>query len=509
VLARQGDTLLSIAEQNGVRIEAGCRMGMCGADPVRILRGLENLTASTGTERATLQRVGAGEGCRMACVAHPTGPVTLSLDLGASVSAADGDGDGTAPGVEVDPSVRRVVVVGTGAAGITTVTELRKLSAAVELVIVGSEPYDFYNRMNIGKLVSEQTAIDKLYMLPRDWAEQRSIRLLRGVTALRLDRHERVVALDSGERLPYDRVVVATGGRGNLPGVEGFGMQGTFVLRTLDDGVTIQQYVRRNRCTTAVVIGGGLLGLEAAYALSHLGVRSYVLDRNPYPLSRQLDRPAGSLLWQLMKDLGIEVVPDTSARRLLEGTQRRLARVELTDERLLDVDICLAAAGVTPDVALAADAGLVVGRGIVVDDRLATSDPDVLAVGDCIEHRGRTYGLWPACVDHARIAAVNAMGGDLRYYGDVPSCKLKVAGVDLLSAGETRARGDGDEEIRFEEAGVRRYRKLVICDGEVRGGMIIGHPDLIEPVSTAVGERLKAEPILEALRAGDWSGLPS
>ncbi|HEX3605769.1 MAG TPA: FAD-dependent oxidoreductase, partial [Candidatus Dormibacteraeota bacterium] len=508
VLARQGDTLLTVAEQNGVRIEAGCRMGMCGADPVRILRGLENLSPSTGTERATLQRVGAGDGCRMACVARPTGPVTLSLDLGASVSAAGGEAAASAaPAVEVDPTVRRVVVIGTGAAGITTVTELRKLSPSVELAIVGSEPYDFYNRMNIGKLVSEQTAIDKLYMLPRDWAEQRSIRLLRGVTAVRIDRHERTVALDTGERLAYDRVVVATGGRGNIPRIDGFGMPGTFVLRTLDDGVTIQQYVRRNRCTSAVVIGGGLLGLEAAYAMSYLGVRSYVLDRNPYPLSRQLDRPAGALLWQLMKDLGIEVVPDTSARRLLEGAEGRLARVELTDGRILDVGIGLAAAGVTPDVVLAADAGLVTDRGIVVDDRLATSDPDILAVGDCIEHRGRTYGLWPACVDHARIAAINAMGGDLRYYGDVPSCKLKVAGVDLLSAGETRARGDGDEEIRFEEAGVRRYRKLVICDGEVRGGMIIGHPDLIEPVSTAVGERLRAEPILEALRAGDWSGL--
>jgi nitrite reductase (NADH) large subunit len=507
VLAKVGETLLAVAEQNGVQIEAGCRMGMCGADPVRILGGAANLSAPTGTERATLQRVGAGEGCRMACVAKPTGPVSLSLDLSAPVAADGAETAATGPVIDVDPTVRRVVVVGTGAAGTTAVTELRKLHPGVELTIVGSEPYDFYNRMNIGKLVSEQTAIEKLYMLPRDWAEQRSIRRLCGVTAVALDRYDRAVVLDTGERLGYDRVVIATGGRSNTPGVEGFGMRGTFVLRTLDDGVTIQQYVRRNRCATAVVVGGGLLGIEAAYSMSHLGVRSYVLDRNPYPLSRQLDRPAGALLWQLMKDLGIEIIPDTSARRLLEGPGGRLARVELTDGRLLDVGICLAAAGVTPDVELAVGAGLTVARGIVVDDRLSTSDPDVFGVGDCIEHQGRTYGLWPACIDHARIAAVNVLGGDLRYYGDVPSCKLKVGGVDLLSAGEMSARSDRDEEIRFEEAGVRRYRKLVIGDGEVRGGMVIGHPDLIDRVSTAVAERTAVAPIIDSLRAGDWTVL--
>jgi ferredoxin len=148
VLARAGDTLLEVAERNGVRIPAGCRMGMCGADPVRILAGVKNLDAPTGTERATLQRVGAGEGCRMACVARPIGPVSVSLDPAAPALAAGGREATEGPEVHhVDPGVRRVVVVGTGAAGITAVTELRRLHAHLELTVVGSELHDFYNRM--------------------------------------------------------------------------------------------------------------------------------------------------------------------------------------------------------------------------------------------------------------------------------------------------------------------------------------------------------------------------
>ena len=504
VMAPQGETLLAIAEGNGVAIEAGCRMGMCGADPVKILDGADNLTAPTGPERSTLERIGASPACRMACMAKVQGPVRLSLDLSA---AAGEEGGAAGPAFVLDPQARRVVVIGTGAAGITAVTELRKLSPECQLTLIGEEPYDFYNRMNIGKLVSEATSIDKLYMLPRDWAETRGIHALLGVRVAEIRRAQREVVTDAGEHIAYDRLVIATGGRGNVPRTEGFGIDGTFVLRTLDDGVTIQQYLRRRRVRSALVIGGGLLGLEAAYSMTHLGVRVFVLDRNPWPLNRQLDQVAGGLLWQLMKDLGIEVLPNTEARQLTAGPDGHIAAAELTDGRVLAVQACLAAAGVTPDKRIAEAANLVTARGVVVDDRMASSDPDVFAIGDVAEHRGRTYGLWPAAVDHARVAAVNALGGDLRYEGDVPSCKLKVAGVDLLSTGEMKPRGDGFE-IRIEEQGMRRYRKLVIIDGEVRGGMLIGYPELADRVATAVAERFAVGTHLEALRAGDWTVLP-
>jgi nitrite reductase (NADH) large subunit len=140
---------------------------------------------------------------------------------------------------------------------------------------------------------------------------------------------------------------------------------------------------------------------------------------------------------------------------------------------------------------------------------MATSDPDIFAAGDAVEHRSRTYGLWPAAVDHARIVATNILGGDLRYEGDVPSCKLKVAGVDLLSAGEMSARLPDSYEIRLDEQGVRRYRKLVVVNGEVRGGMLIGHADLADAVATAVAEHFPVDGHVEALRSGDWSMLPA
>ena len=403
-----------------------------------------------------------------------------------------------------------IVIVGGGIAGQNLCEALRERDPDVRLTLVCAEPRLPYDRVRLSEILVSGEDPDALALRPAEWFEDHRVRVMLGRRVIGLaagSNGDRSLALGDGSTLSFDRLALATGSQPLMPPLAGIDLPNVHPFRGPEDCEAIR--AAAIRAERAAVIGGGLLGLEAAYSMTHLGVRSYVLDRNPYPLSRQLDRPAGSLLWQLMKDLGIEVVPDTSARRLLAGAGDRLARVELTDGRTLDVGICLAAAGVTPDTGLAAGAGLVVDRGIVVDDRLATSDPDVFAAGDCIEHQGRTYGLWPACVDHARVAAVNLLGGDLRYYGDVPSCKLKVAGVDLLSAGETRARGEGDEEIRFEEAGVRRYRKLVICDGEVRGGMVIGHPDLIEPVSTAITERLSAGPIIEALRAGDWSVLPS
>lgn len=504
-LARSGEALLVVAEASGIAIEAGCRMGMCGADPLKVLTGHDNLSPPAGSERATLERIGAGAGCRMACVAKVHGPVTVSTDLNATADGAEAAPElPRVPAFVGDRTVERVVVIGTGAAGVTAVNEIRKLAPGVELTIAGSEPYDFYNRMNIGKLVGEATSIDKLYMLPKDWAEQRRIRALRGVAAQTIDRRAREVVLDTGERIPYDRVVIATGSRGNTPRLEGFGAPGTFVLRELDDGVAIQQYLRRRRARTALVIGGGLLGLEAAYAMTSLGVRVYVLDRNPWPLNRQLDRPAGGLLWQLMKDLGIEVLPNTEAVRLLGDEQGRLRGAELSDGRQLGVEVCLAAAGVTPDVELARASGIEVDRGIVVGDTMATSDPEIFAAGDCVQHRGRTYGLWPACVDHARVASVNLLGGNARYEGDVPSCKLKVAGVDLLSTGEMAATGGNAYEIHVEEQGARRYRKLVVVDGAIRGGMLIGHPELADRVATAVQSRTPVAGVLEQLRSGDW-----
>jgi NAD(P)H-nitrite reductase large subunit len=188
-----------------------------------------------------------------------------------------------APGFAISEDVRRVVVIGAGAAGVNAAVEVRKLHPEGEVTLIGDEPYDFYNRMAIGKLVSEATAIDKLYLMPRDWAAARRIRYLRGVSSTAIDRTKREVRTDEGESIPYDRLLLATGAQSFVPEIEGFGLEGTFVLRTIEDAVQVQQYIRRQRCRRALIIGGGLLGLEAAHSITELGAYAFVLDRNEWP----------------------------------------------------------------------------------------------------------------------------------------------------------------------------------------------------------------------------------
>jgi NADPH-dependent 2,4-dienoyl-CoA reductase/sulfur reductase-like enzyme/ferredoxin len=509
VLAKGGQTLLEVAEENQVNMEAGCRMGMCGADPVRITAGMENLSPVSSAERATLERLGLPAECRMACSAHLQGPVTVvptadpaALQEEPAVGATDGT---PAPGFAIGEDIRRVVVIGAGSAGVNAAIEVRKLHPQCEITLLGDEPYDFYNRMAIGKLVSEATAIDKLYLMPRDWATARRIRYLRGVSATAIDRTKQEVRTDRGEAIPYDRLLLATGAQSFVPEIEGFGLEGTFVLRTIEDAVQVQQYIRRQRCHRALIIGGGLLGLEAAHSITELGAYAFVLNRNEWPLNRQLDRRAGMLLGQMMQDFGVAILPWAEPRRIF-GTER-VEGVVLSDGRKLGVDLCLVATGIRPNAELARAAGLAVRRGVVVDDRMTTSDPHIFAAGDVTEHRGRLQGLWPASMEQAHVAATNLLGGDLHYTDAVPPAKLKVPEIDLLSVGETEAGSEGARELRFEDRNSRRYRKLVLRDGKVCGAILIGHAELADPVTRAVEANMDVIPVLAPLERGDWSVL--
>src|SRR5215208_1833706 len=369
VLAKVGAKLLDVAEAAELPMESGCRMGMCGSDPVRILEGEENISPMRSAERRTLERLGIGSGCRMACVSRVNGPVVVDPHPTPDASA-DHEGDtGRRHAGGVDDAVRRaigrVVVIGAGVAGVTAAEEVRRALPDAELTLVGDEPYAFYNRMAITRLVSESVSIESLYLNRRDWAESRRIEYRRGTAVAAIDRSSREVVLVDGERLPYDRIVIATGARPLVPPIDGFGTEGSFVLRTIDDAVQIQQHIRRRRCRTAVIVGAGLLGLEAAYYLTELDVRVVVLDRGPWPLSRQLDEQAGALLWEMLEDLGIELLPQTEARRV--HADERVTAVELLEGTSIDAEFCLVTTGIVANSELAEAAGLDVAAGISVD----------------------------------------------------------------------------------------------------------------------------------------------
>jgi NAD(P)H-nitrite reductase large subunit/ferredoxin len=511
VLAKPGEKLLDIAEASQVPMESGCRMGMCGSDPVRILEGEENVSAMRSAERRTLERLGLGAGCRIACVSRVQGPVVVDPS---PAPAAPPEAEGDEPRrlvAAIDDSlrrtIRRVVVVGAGVAGVTAAERLRQALADAELTLVSDEPYAFYNRMAITRLVSESASIESLYLNRRDWAESRRIDYRRGVPVTAIDRVNSEVSLADGQRLPYDRVVIATGARPFVPPIEGLAAEGCFVLRTIDDAVQIQQYIRRRRCRTAVVVGAGLLGLESAYYLAQLEVRVTVLDRGSWPLSRQLDEQAGALLWEMLHDLGIELLPRTEAERVIDD--ERFTAIELIGGGSIDADLCLVATGIVPNSELAETAGLDVAVGITVDDGMHTSDPHIFAVGDVVDHDGRRYGLWPASVEQAQVAATKMVGGEAAFRLAAQPARLKVPGIDLLSIGAVDARAGESKAIALSAYGTRQYRKLVLEDGRLIGAIILGSPELFDDVTRAVEHRSSQTSRILALVTSSTGRSPS
>jgi nitrite reductase (NADH) large subunit len=499
VVPKPGQSLLEIAESNGMTIEAGCRMGICGADPVAIKEGMDCTSPISDDERATLERLGLAPNTRMACCVRVTGPVTVALtpdrDAVPHVSRVS---------FNFDRAVKRVVVIGNGIAGVTGADHLRRRHPECEIDLVADEPHHLYNRMGISRLVYGRSAMQGLYLNPDGWYDERQITTWLNTRALWIDRSNGEVALGTGEKLGYDRLILACGSSSFVPSIEGFGLPGTSVLRSAADAMDLRAFAQRVGSRRAIVAGGGLLGLEAAYALLKLGLKTVVLERSPGLLRRQLDARAGELLRHYLEGLGIEILVGAEVESVEGGSRLRAAN--LRDGRRLEAQILLVAAGIQPNVELARDARLTVGRGVLVDDRMRTSDPAVFAAGDVAEFDAQVPGLWPTAVAQAEVAAENAAGGDKAYSPPVPVTILKVVGIELASLGRFEAAAH-EESIVFEDPAAGRYRKLVIADGRIVGAILLGHGNDVAAVRTAITRSFDVTARIDALRAGRWDVL--
>jgi NAD(P)H-nitrite reductase large subunit len=344
-----------------------------------------------------------------------------------------------------------------------------------------------------------------LYLLPDAWYAQHGITLWLNTQAKELDTAARTVALGTGERLEYDRLVLAMGGRANLPPIEGFGGPGCHVLRDADHAMHLREYVQRRRARRVVIAGGGLLGLEAADGLRQLGLDVVVLERGGWPLQRQVDERGGRLLLGYLSGLGIGVLTEAEATRVETGSAGVTAAL-LRDGRTLPCEVFVACVGMRPSVELATAAGIKVERGILVDDRMQTSVPHVYAAGDAAEHAERVYGQWPAAAAQGEAAGVNAAGGDRPYRGTVPATLLKIVGAELASVGRIDAGAD-DEVIAFAAPDEYRYAKLVVRGDRIAGALMIGYGQDAAHVADAVrsGRSVAAE--LADLRRGAFAAL--
>ncbi len=368
----------------------------------------------------------------------------------------------------------RLVVIGNGMAGIRTLEELCKLAPDLyDITVFGAEPYPNYNRILLSPVLAGEQTVDEIILNPLQWYQEHHITLHLGVAVTRIDRVRRVVIAENGLQTPYDRLLIATGSTPFILPIPGHTLPGVISYRDIRD--TEQMIAAAKRYTHAVVIGGGLLGLEAANGLKLRGMQVTVVHLAGWLLERQLDPVAAGLLQQSLESRGLHFRLSCQTRALLPNErQDRVAQVLLDDGTSLDAELVVMAAGIRPNTALAESAGLACQRGILVSDTLQSYDPRIYAVGECANHRGVAYGLVAPLFEQAKVCANHlARMGIGRYTGSVTSTKLKVTGIDLFSAGSFMG-GEGTDEITLSDPSGGVYKKLVIKDDQLVGACLYG-----------------------------------
>jgi nitrite reductase (NADH) large subunit len=363
-----------------------------------------------------------------------------------------------------------LVVIGNGMAAARLVDEMAKRSLGrYAIAVVGEEPRLAYNRVLLSSLLADEVAPADVELKPSRWWRDRGVTLRYGMAATAVDVAARTVTLADGTRLPFARAVFAIGSRPirlHMPGME---LPGVMTFRNMADVDAMRTQAGPE--ARVVVIGGGLLGLEAAYGLAKSGARVTLVHLMDRLMERQLDDAAAEMLRRAVEARGVTVLLNAETESIV-GTQRAEA-VELTDGRILPADLVVMAVGVRPNAALAAAAGLYVNSGIVVDDGLETSAPGVFAVGECAEHRGQCYGLVEPAYEQAAVLARRLAGEEVRYTGSVIATNLKVSGVDVFSAGDFHG-AEGAEQVVLRDPGLGLYRKLVIVRDRLVGAVLYG-----------------------------------
>jgi nitrite reductase (NADH) large subunit len=363
-----------------------------------------------------------------------------------------------------------LVIVGNGMAAARLVDELSKVALGrYAIAVIGDERRLAYNRVLLSSVLAGETTSEDIELQPASWWRDRGVTLKYGCVATEIDVGRRELKIAGEESVAFSKLVLTTGSsalRLNVPGAD---LAGVHTFRDSRDVDLLLALAARK--TRVVVIGGGLLGLEAAYGLAKAGAPVTLVHLMDRLMERQLDAPAGALLKSLVEKKGIEILLEASTARIHGDVS--VEAVELADGRVIKADAVIFAAGIRPNIALAKDAGIAVNRGIVVDDCLQTGAQGVFAIGECAEHRGICYGLVEPAYEQARVLADHLADRPAQYAGSVTATNLKVSGVNVFSAGDFLAEGDC-ETILFSDVQRGTYKKLVVADSRLKGAVLVG-----------------------------------
>jgi nitrite reductase (NADH) large subunit len=364
-----------------------------------------------------------------------------------------------------------VIIVGNGVAGITAARSIIEKKPKTKVSIYTEERYSYYPRPRLYEVLSGEAEPQEVYMFPEKWYEEKGIHVQLGKKAVNIDLDKKELVLENRSRVSYDKLLLANGGRSFVPPIKGVEKTGVFTLRSIGDALTIRKFTEKSK--KAIVIGGGLLGLEFAASLRKLGQKVEVVEIFPRLLPRQLDQDGAAILKNHIASRGIEF--DLGVKTVEILGRDTVSGILLDSGKEISGELVLISAGMRSNIELASEAGIQVNGGVVVDNHLQTHAVDVYAVGDVAEFEGRVYGIISAALEQARIAATNILEEEQTIYkGTIPSNTLDIVGIDLTSMGTVNPEDNQYEEIKRidEEKGI--YKKLVLDQGKIVGAIILG-----------------------------------
>jgi len=365
-----------------------------------------------------------------------------------------------------------VAIIGCGVAGVTAARTIRQSAAPQhEVTVYTDENHLYYPRPRLYEVLSGEKEPQEIYSYAPEWYEKLGIKVKLGKKIMSIDPAKKEITLEGGLKANYDKLLLANGAHAFVPPIAGIEKKGTFTLRTVEDAIAIKQYATKTR--EAIVIGGGLLGIEFADCLMKLGQKVKVVEIFPRLLPRQLDQDGSTILQDNLRKLGIDMQLGVKTTQILG--KETVAGVALDNGKEVSGQLILISAGVRSDIRLAADAGIKANKGVIVDDYLQTSADDVYAAGDVLEFHEKLYGIIPPAIEQANVAAANMLEDEKHVYkGTIQSTTLRIAGISLTSMGLVNPEGPKYEEIKKIDKQRGIYKKIVLDQGKIVGAILLG-----------------------------------
>jgi len=375
----------------------------------------------------------------------------------------------------------KIIVIGNNVAGTFSAQNIRNLNESVEIEIFTEENYPYYTRIKLPEFISDKVSINDMIVFKDNWYERKNIILNLDEKVVKIVPNEKKIYTEKSPKpYSYNKLIIATGSNPNIPPIENakeMEHKGLFTLRNFNDALEIKEYIAKlNSKAKAIIIGGGLLGLELANQINQVGLETIVVEFFPRLLPKQLDEECSIMLKEEIEARGISIILNATTEKILGSEQ--VEGIKLKDGRLFDAEIVLIQAGIRPEIGLAQNAGIKTNRGIIVNQFLETSEEDIYAVGDCIEYKNQTWGIIPACMEQSKIISASVLDKKTKeYIGTTPKNTLKIVGLELTSIGTfdpSSEEGGGWNILKKADKKDCCYQKIVLKDNKLKGAILFG-----------------------------------